>query len=395
MTVDARAESLPGRPADAVRADEGRGGGQRAADRDAAPSVDAAARQVEGRRCRRSRRWPRRSARRRSAPGDAITDTVKVTGLGGLTATIQAALYGPYPTREPITCADAPVWTGTLDGHRRRRLRHRAGHADHARLLHLPRVDRREPTTIAGVQTACADVAETTIVRAAPAVVTQISAQETAPGAADHRHAWSSAASGKLGATVNVELWGPFATRDAISCEGTPVWTGTLAGARRRHLHHRARHAPGGRLLHLPRVDRRERGRPRASATACGEATETTLAQGRAGRSRRSSRTRWSSRTAQIFDTPDGHRPRQDAGDRRPSTCSARTRRATTSTARARRTGRARSTSPATASLPVAEGDGPARRVLRLPRAHRRRRDSSPPPRASAPSRPRPRSPRR
>ncbi len=34
---------------------------------------------------------------------------------------------------------------------------------------------------------------------------------------------------GTLAATVNVELWGPFPTREAIRCEGTPFWTGTFA----------------------------------------------------------------------------------------------------------------------------------------------------------------------
>src|SRR5262249_38726905 len=35
-----------------------------------------------------------------AAPGDALTDTINVTGLAGRSATIQAALYGPYPTRD-------------------------------------------------------------------------------------------------------------------------------------------------------------------------------------------------------------------------------------------------------------------------------------------------------
>ena len=34
--------------------------------------------------------------------------------VAGQTVTIQAALYGPYPSREAIKCAEAPVWTGTV-----------------------------------------------------------------------------------------------------------------------------------------------------------------------------------------------------------------------------------------------------------------------------------------
>src|SRR5262249_49121384 len=75
---------------------------------------------------------------------------------------------------------------------------------------------------------ACADTAETTIVRGAPAITTQVSAQSTAPGAQITDTATVTGL-GKLAATVNVELWGPYATRDAINCQGTPVWTGTLA----------------------------------------------------------------------------------------------------------------------------------------------------------------------
>jgi hypothetical protein len=64
-------------------------------------------------------------------------------------------------------------------------------------------------------------------VRGQPAITTQISAQETAPGAQITDSVVVSGL-GKLSAMVSVELWGPFATRDAIRCEGTPFWTGTL-----------------------------------------------------------------------------------------------------------------------------------------------------------------------
>ena len=35
-------------------------------------------------------------------PGTTITDTVKVTGLNGESATVTAGLYGPFPTRAAI-----------------------------------------------------------------------------------------------------------------------------------------------------------------------------------------------------------------------------------------------------------------------------------------------------
>ena len=46
---------------------------------------------------RRARRSPRRSARRRPRPGAPITDSVVVSGLGKLGATVNVELWGPYP----------------------------------------------------------------------------------------------------------------------------------------------------------------------------------------------------------------------------------------------------------------------------------------------------------
>ena len=164
-----------------------------------------------------------------AAPGAQITDTVNVSGLSGQSATIQAALYGPYAARDQITCTDTPVWTGTI-----------AATGDGAYVTEPVTLDTpgfytyresiAESDTIAGVQTACAEAAETTIVRGAPTVTTQISAQETTPGAQITDSAVVSGL-GKFSATVNVELWGPFPTRDAIKCEGTPFWTGSFPAA--------------------------------------------------------------------------------------------------------------------------------------------------------------------
>jgi hypothetical protein len=161
-----------------------------------------------------------------TSPGAQITDTVKVTGLGGRSATIQAALYGPYAARDRITCTDTPVWTGTVEA---------TGDGEYVTApvtlsqagYYTYREWIEETDLIARAETACAEVAETTVVRGQPAITTQISAQETAPGA-QITDAVVVSGLGRLSATVNVELWGPFPTREAIRCEGTPFWTGTL-----------------------------------------------------------------------------------------------------------------------------------------------------------------------
>ncbi len=159
-------------------------------------------------------------------PGTAITDTVNVTGLAGESATVSAALYGPFATRAAIGCTGTAVWTGTLSV---------AGDGTYTTQPFTPTVSGyytyRESIAAAGfvraVQSACADTAETTIVTGQPKVVTQVSLQQTAPGKTITDKAVVTGL-GALAADVNVTLWGPFATRGAIRCSGTPYWRGTF-----------------------------------------------------------------------------------------------------------------------------------------------------------------------
>ena len=159
-------------------------------------------------------------------PGATITDTVKVTGLNGESATVTAGLYGPFPTRAAIACTGTPVWTGTIpvtaDG----------TYTTEPATVQIPGYyTYRESIAASGfvraVQTACADTAETAIVTGQPKIVTQISAQKTSPGATITDKVTISGL-GKLEASVKVELWGPFPTAGAIRCSGTPYWQGTF-----------------------------------------------------------------------------------------------------------------------------------------------------------------------
>ena len=84
---------------------------------------------------------------------------------------------------------------------------------------------------------------------------------------------------GKLAATVNVELWGPFPTRDAIRCEGTPVLDRHV---RRRTATARYTTAPvtlpaAGYYTYRESIAATEAFA--AVTTACGEAAETTFAK--------------------------------------------------------------------------------------------------------------------
>ncbi len=159
-------------------------------------------------------------------PGTTITDTVKVTGLNGESATVTATLYGPFPTRAAIVCTGTPVWTGTIpvtaDG----------SYTTAAATVQIPGYyTYRESIAASGfvraTQTACADVAETSIVTGQPKVVTQVSTQQTAPGATITDKVTISGL-GALQASVKAELYGPFTSTGSIKCTGTPFWQGTF-----------------------------------------------------------------------------------------------------------------------------------------------------------------------
>ena len=159
-------------------------------------------------------------------PTDTVFDRVIVEGLGGQSVVVQAALYGPFGSREAIKCDTTPVWTGSLnvsaDGEYQ---------TDPVALRAPGYYTYRE--TIAGselvkaTETACADVAETTVVIGTPQVRTQVSAAETAPGSQITDQVVVTGL-GVVTATVQVELWGPYDSKAAISCSGTPYATQTL-----------------------------------------------------------------------------------------------------------------------------------------------------------------------
>jgi hypothetical protein len=158
--------------------------------------------------------------------GGAVTDTVIVTGLQGRTATISANLYGPFPSPDKIVCTTPPVWSGTVtatgDG---------SYVTDPVVLAQPGYYTYRETLAasehVATAETACAEAAETTVVRGHLAIRTQVSAATTTPGKQITDTAVVTGL-GVLAAPVQVELWGPFDRLEDFRCEGTPVATSTL-----------------------------------------------------------------------------------------------------------------------------------------------------------------------
>jgi hypothetical protein len=162
----------------------------------------------------------------RVSPGVTVTDTIEVSGLGSATALIRAALYGPFPARETIECTGTPIWTGSV------RVNGDGRYVTAPVRLDVPGFyTYRESIAASGVvgatTTACGEVSETTVVVSTPTLTTRVSTRDTTPGK-EIADTVVVKGLGALRVTIAAELFGPFPTRDAIRCDGTPVWKGTL-----------------------------------------------------------------------------------------------------------------------------------------------------------------------
>ena len=164
-----------------------------------------------------------------AAPGAAITDAVVVTGLGALSATVEVALYGPFPSRAEIRCDVPPVAASQLavtgDGTYTSAptTLTKAGYYTYRETI-------AATNAFDGAATGCGEVTETTFVRAKPAVTTVVSNAVVRPGSSISDRIKVTGL-GQTPATVEVRLFGPFASRAAMDCSGTPLWKGTVAVA--------------------------------------------------------------------------------------------------------------------------------------------------------------------
>lgn len=160
------------------------------------------------------------------APDTELTDTVKVTGLAGESAVVSAALYGPFGSRDAVSCTGTAVWQGTLavtaDGE----------YQTEAVKLTVPGFYTYREKLVGGefvrpTETKCGEITETTIVTGKPSVRTEVSAQQTTVGSTITDRVIVTGL-GALSGAVEVELFGPFASRGGITCSGKPAWKGTV-----------------------------------------------------------------------------------------------------------------------------------------------------------------------
>ncbi len=163
-------------------------------------------------------------------PGSVITDSLVVTGLGALEASVNVSLWGPFPTKEAIVCTGTPYWTGAV-----------TATGDGTYTTPPVTLDRAGYYTyteaIAGTEandataSACGVASETTLATAAPQVTTVVSKDVVKPGGQVYDTVKVTGL-GKTPVEIEAELFGPFATRAAIRCTGTPVWRGTVTADR-------------------------------------------------------------------------------------------------------------------------------------------------------------------
>ena len=201
-------------------------------------------------------------------PGAQIFDTVNVTGLAGEKATVRAALYGPFASAKAISCGGKPLWTGTInvtaDGEYQTA---KITLAVAGYYTYHESIDTGE--FVRGAQTRCGETTETTVVGG---VHTLVSAEVVFPGASifDRIQVLGLGKS----ARIEVELFGPYAARAAITCSGAPYWRGTVI-------------AHGDGIVSTPPVRLakagfytfRERVAGSSLKTECAEVAETALAR--------------------------------------------------------------------------------------------------------------------
>ena len=175
-------------------------------------------------------------------PGAQLTDKVVVTGAGALELTVQRRALRAVPDHG----RDLVLGHAVLDGHGRRerataRTRPRRRRSTRSATTPTASRSRRAPQTAAFTGQVRRDVGDVARHRGADASTTEVSDDVVAPGRdalrLDQRHRARQLARRRS----SVELFGPFATRAAIKCTGTPYDTARGLRQGRRHAARRRR----------------------------------------------------------------------------------------------------------------------------------------------------------
>ncbi len=214
----------------------------------------------------------------RITQGGELFDTLQVTGLAGENAIVKLDLFGPFATREAISCEGEPLWSGTVpvtgDGEYQSETVNLSvgGYYTYRERIDAFGFVRRQ-------QAPCAETSETTIVVGEPKITTKVSRQRVRPGDTVTDEVIVSGL-GALEAEVEVELWGPYPSRAAINCVGSPAHTETFTAAGDgTHTTKTVKLNQAGYYTYRERILGQRY--TQATETACGEVAETTFVQAR------------------------------------------------------------------------------------------------------------------
>jgi Sortase domain len=167
-----------------------------------------------------------RVSEQRTAPGALLTDRAVVSGIGDMTVTVDVELWGPYPSRPEISCAGVPRWRSSFVAAGDGSYETAAVRLDRAGYYTFRESIEGRPG-VAAYTAPCGETSETTLVHARPEITTVASADVVRPGA-QLSDLIRVRGLGKTTATVEVELFGPFASRMDIDCTTTPSRTARM-----------------------------------------------------------------------------------------------------------------------------------------------------------------------
>ena len=159
-------------------------------------------------------------------PSTPIFDQVKVGSLAGTNVTVTVDLFGPFANRSSIACAGPPVWTGAVTANANGTYKS-GSFTPTVPGVYAYRAQIESTQLVQGTEGTCGDDTETTFVQATPKVITHVSAAVTQPGSQISDQVVVTGA-GALTLTVQLDLFGPFATKNAVGCVGPPLWSGTV-----------------------------------------------------------------------------------------------------------------------------------------------------------------------
>jgi hypothetical protein len=206
--------------------------------------------------------------------GHVVRDKVTISGAtAGWHATVSVSIHGPFPAETATSCGSA-VWHGTFEAH---------GSGTYT----TPVATVARPgwyvfviavpgdSANVGASSPCDDPTERFFAQTQPTLTTAVSSADVAAGSP----VFDRVTVGSLGGTpvtVVVDLYGPFASTTAVSCTGTPIWSGSVSASRNGSFQ-TASFTPTVPGVYSYQAAIGSTTLVRGSKGACGEAGETTM----------------------------------------------------------------------------------------------------------------------